>query len=164
MMTNDQEELLRIVDSAINSFNEKEYYLIKNDLSERCICSKFAQYLNISLKNMGFKYDSFDVDVEYNRGFDGKDNKPKKIYNKPATVDLIVHKRGSDKFYGFDNLICIEMKKTNDTRGETGIESDKERLRVLTDYSFGYNYQLGILLIVDIKNMILKYENLFLLR
>ena len=37
-----QQELMEIVDVAIKEFNSKEKYLIKNDLSERCICAKFA--------------------------------------------------------------------------------------------------------------------------
>lgn len=155
MTTDEQEELLKIVKKAILTFNEKEKYLLKNNLSERCICSKFADYLNRELK-VNEKYIQYDVDVEYNRGFDGKDNKPKKIYGKNAVVDLIVHKRGYDEFYGYDNLICIEMKKTNDSRGKQGIIDDQARLKDLAGYEYGFCYKLGIMLVANVKKQLLE--------
>lgn len=154
-MNNIQKDLLEILDKAIEKFNNKENYLLKNNLSERCICSKFAQYLDREIKEIT-DYSEYEVDVEYNRGFDGKDNKPKKLYDKNAVVDLIVHKRGYDQFYGFDNLICIEMKKTNDNRGKKGIQKDRERLRVLVSNEYGFCYKLGIMLIANIKKQRLE--------
>ena len=38
-------ELLSILQEAIRQFNENETYLIDNDLSERCINSKLAMYV-----------------------------------------------------------------------------------------------------------------------
>ena len=151
-MTSDiQKDLLEILNKAIGKFNDIENYLLKNNLSERCICSKFAQYLDREIKASS-DYSEYEVDVEYNRGFDGKDNKPKKLYDKNAVVDLIVHKRGYDRFYGFDNLICIEMKKTNGNRGKKVIQKDRQRLRDLASNEYGFCYKLGIMLIANIKN------------
>lgn len=149
-MNDQQNELLEIVKKSILAFNVKESYLLKNNLSERCICSKLAQYLDREIKTND-KYNTYDVDAEYNRGFDGKEDKPKKVYGKNATVDLIIHKRGCDKFYGFNNLICIEMKKTNDRRGKQGVENDQDRLKALTSYEYGFCYKLGIMLIANIR-------------
>lgn len=104
-----------IVYSAISTFNKDERYLIKNDLSERCICARFAMHLTEALK--GTEYSDYLVDVEYNRGMDGHERAAKRIENAPITVDLIVHKRGIHCRWGFDNLICVEMKKTTDRRG-----------------------------------------------
>ena len=81
-----------IVYSAISTFNKDERYLIKNDLSERCICARFAMHLTEALK--GTEYSDYLVDVEYNRGMDGHERAAKRIENAPITVDLIVHKRG----------------------------------------------------------------------
>lgn len=153
-MTTKQIKLKDIVEQAVAKFNHCEKYLLENNLSERCICSKFAVYLEREIKLS--EYSNYDVDVEYNRGFDGKDNRPKKIYGKNAVVDLIVHKRGYDKFYGFDNLICIEMKKTNDSRGKRGIENDQNRLKDLVSYEYGFCYKLGIMLIANIKKQVLE--------
>ena len=98
-----------IVLEAIKDFNAAEQYIIENDLSERCICAKFAFYLTAAIQKSDFK--DYCVDVEYNRGFDGKERSVKRMNDAPITVDLIVHKRGYNSNYGFDNLICIEMKK-----------------------------------------------------
>ena len=42
-MTELQNKLKEIVLTSINEFNSNEKYLLENDLSERCICSKFAR-------------------------------------------------------------------------------------------------------------------------
>ena len=65
-----EKNLTLIVEQAVNSFNRKEQYLIKNDLSERCICARFAMHLAQALENS--PYSKYEVDVEYNRGADGK--------------------------------------------------------------------------------------------
>ena len=57
-------KLRTIVNSAIDNFNQNEINLIKLDVSERCICAKFASYVEKSIDNTEFK--SYDVDVEYN--------------------------------------------------------------------------------------------------
>lgn len=141
-----QNELLNIVENAIKLFEKKDKYLVENDLSERCICSKFAMRLESVL--MATPYSSYCVDVEYNRGMDGKERSLKRIDDKPITVDLIVHKRGYDCDYGFDNLICIEMKKSTN---RIGCIHDEERLRKMTDRAYGFCYKLGVMLLIDMK-------------
>lgn len=92
-MNNINPNILRtIVDEAISSFNELDSYLIENDLSERCICARFALHLTKALENIS--YNNYVVDVEYNRGAYGKEDGIKKMDGNPITVDLIVHKRG----------------------------------------------------------------------
>lgn len=149
-MTNKQIKLKDIVEQAVTKFNHCEKYLLENNLSERCICSKFAVYLEREIKLS--EYSNYEVDVEYNRGHDGICNNPKILNDKKIVVDLIVHKRGYDEIYGYDNLICIEMKKSNDSRRAQGIIDDEERLRKLTGYQYSFNYQMGLMLMADIKN------------
>jgi len=148
--------LKAIVDKAIVSFNSKEEYLIKNDLSERCICSRFMLHLTDALKNTNYK--DYIVDVEYNRGADGQERNIKRIDDSPITVDLIVHKRGYDCNSGFDNLICIEMKKSTDRRG---LNADKERLRKMTNWDYGFCYKTGFMIVVDMKNKCLVIDEQF---
>lgn len=145
-MTNDQQKLLNIVDASINKFNTFEEYLIQVDLSERCICAKFAQYLHNEIKNSTYK--EYEVDVEYNRGNEENERSSKRLRDKNIVVDLIVHKRGFDAYHGFDNLICIEMKKSTDRRGTN---QDEERLKDMTNYDYGFNYKLGLMLVVDME-------------
>ena len=155
MMNDQQKELLDIITKTISEFNSKETYLIKNNLSERCICSKFAQHLDKSIKSNN-NYSGYDVDVEYNRGLNGNDSEPKKIFDGNITVDIIIHKRGYNPIFGFDNLICIEMKKSNDRRGKVGIYSDQKRLKALTSYEYGFCYKLGVMLLANIKEQRLE--------
>ena len=132
-----------LVQRSISKFNEAEAYLISRDLSERCICARFARYLENELKNFGFA--DYMVDVEYNRGGEGIESNPKILNYKKIVVDLIVHKRGYDENYGFSNLICIEMKKDYK---RFNLDSDKERLKNLVDYSYHYCYEAGFMIII----------------
>ena len=43
-MTETQSRVTACLNSALQSFNQNEQYLISRDLSERCICAKFASY------------------------------------------------------------------------------------------------------------------------
>ena len=160
-MNNEQRKVKNIVDLAINKFNDKETYLLENNLSERCICSKFAEYLSIELESSEFA--AYEVDVEYNRVNHGVENSPKTLCDQKIVVDLIVHKRGYNNITGFDNLICIEMKKSNDSRRLQGIRDDEDRLRKLTDYQYSFNYQIGFMIIADIKEKKLYIRNQFIL-
>jgi len=142
-MTTKQNELKGIVEMAIRQFNILERYLLDRGLSERCICAKFAFYLEKAFENT--RYLDYNVDVEYNRGMHGNEYAKKKLNGRDATVDLIVHKRDYvSENSGFDNLICIEMKKRG---GERHLEDDKNRLKTLTDSHCGFNYRIGFMLI-----------------
>lgn len=150
-MTTEQSDLKSIVDIAIKQFNQSEIYLLDRNLSERCICSKFASYLEKVL--IGTKYSSYNVDVEYNRGMYGNDYAKKMLLGKRVIVDLIVHKRGYDYEYGrFDNLICIEMKKRN---SKCNLQDDKDRLNNLLNPKYGFNYKIGFMLIVNKNGIII---------
>ncbi|MBQ8506733.1 MAG: hypothetical protein IJ466_04815 [Clostridia bacterium] len=136
-----QEKMKAYVEAAIADFNANEQYLVRNDLSERCICAKFATYLEKQIKQSEFS--DYVVDVEYNRGYMGKEHTIKRLYGRNIVVDLIVHKRGFDQRTGFNNLICIEMKK-----GYKRLEysNDKERLRALTGKYNGFRYLAGFMI------------------
>ena len=142
-MTEKQREIRRVLESAIESFNDNEEYLIENDLSERCICSKFAMYVQRAL--VGSAFSDYTVDMEYNRGSLGKGFAPKILCERNIVVDLVVHKRGYDAECGFDNLFCIEMKKKYKN---VDLSSDKERLRKMTDNAYGFCYRSGFMILI----------------
>ena len=118
--------------------------MIEHDLSERCICAKFASYLEKSLQ--GTNYSEYNVDVEYNRGSEGIEDNPKKLDMQNIVIDLIVHKRGYDINLGFDNLLCIEMKKGYK---DYAYGEDIERLKKLTDICYGFNYKAGFMILIE---------------
>ena len=151
-----EKNLTLIVEQAVNSFNRKEQYLIKNDLSERCICARFAMHLAQALENS--PYSKYEVDIEYNRGADGKERAIKRLCNDIIVVDLVVHKRGYDERIGFDNLICIEMKKTSNRKG---CDSDEKRLKNMTGADYGFCYNLGIMILIDNKQNLLRIKSRF---
>lgn len=134
-----------------DNFLDKEIDLIKNDLSERSICSKLGQYLKVEIdKKEEFK--KYHIDAEYNRNYGeiktilGENEDIIKI-----TCDLIMHSRGELKN---DNLIALEMKKSSRPNKEK--ISDKKRLIELTNpanrsnikhvktYSLGIYYEINI--------------------
>ena len=143
----------RLVVKAIEKFNKSEQYLISRDLSERCICARFSRYLENELSK--FHFGEYTVDVEYNRGNEAIESDPKTLKNKKIVVDLIVHKRGFDEENGFDNLICIEMKKDYK---RLNLEPDKERLRNLVNYRYRFCYEAGFMIVIHSDTKQQKYE------
>lgn len=165
-MTTEHTVLYNLIKETIDLFNDEDKHLLINDLSERCICSRFAFHLQNKILRIP-KYQDYFVDVEYNRGANGKDYEPKRLSDNknPITVDLIVHKRGYDQalhnhgdtmVVGYSNLICIEMKKI---RNITSIKSDYGRLNIMTNRNGNFGYTIGFMLIID-KNE-LKIERVY---
>lgn len=140
-MTETQNRVTACLNSALQSFNQNEQYLISRDLSERCICAKFASYLECAIAESEFC--EYVVDVEYNRGSRENEHAAKVLNGHNIVVDLIVHKRGYDEQRGFNNLFCIEMKKACK---RCDLSSDKERLRILTDNFCGFGYKAGFMI------------------
>ena len=152
-MTEIQNRVTARLNSALQSFNQNEQYLISRDLSERCICAKFASYLERSIAESEFR--EYVVDVEYNRGSRGNEHAAKVLNGHNIVVDLIVHKRGYDEQRGFDNLFCIEMKKAYK---RCDLSSDKERLRILTDDLCGFGYKAGFMITANADQVHGEYK------
>ena len=152
-MTQYQEKIKQLVEKTINKFNQNEKYLMENDLSERCICAKFMSYLERAIENSDFR--GYEVDVEYNRGNDGKTYTVKELNGSKIVVDLIIHKREVQPDGGFDNLVCIEMKKNCNRRN---IRKDIIRLDKMTDLHYGFNYQAGFMIMVWDEKLSIEKE------
>ena len=56
----DGEEVRKRLHDALNQVMKRDLYLLKHDISERCIASRLAMYLQKS-------FPKYSVDVEYNR-------------------------------------------------------------------------------------------------
>ena len=140
-MRDRQVKLTECVKASIDEFNTNEQYLVRHDLGERCICAKFAVYLERQIRRSGFG--DYAVDVEYNRGGMDREYDPKRLGNRNIVVDLIVHKRGFSRNTEFNNLICIEMKKGYK---RLDFSADKARLRALIDKKNGFGYLAGFMI------------------
>lgn len=104
------DEIKKRVVERLKELEEKDSELLTNDLSERCIASRLAMYLQTV-------FPEYSVDVEYNR----KGRVPKTL-NLPeecanyrngkgevlVVPDIIVHRRGEEG----PNILVLELKKT----------------------------------------------------
>lgn len=145
-MTSEQFELLNYIQNAIDNLNKNEKYLIENNLNERAYYPKIIDYLRDQLKDT--IYSDYQYDCEYNRGNNLIDFAPKMLDNKRISIDVVVHKRGHDETFGYDNLICMEVKKISNHQG---CIEDEKRLSKLTDRKYGFNYALGVMLRISEK-------------
>lgn len=135
-MTGKQQQIEQLLQRTIKHFNKKEQFLIKNNLCERCICARFAMYLERVLSRSVFR--DYTTDVEYDRGMGGNDYGKKRVFGHDAYLDLIVHKRGYDESMGYDNLFAVEFKwQGND------FNQDTKRLMALVDNENGFMYRAG---------------------
>jgi hypothetical protein len=145
---------------ALAEFLANEIALVHKDAHEQSLCGRLAIYMDRAKDRHG--YESYYVDVEYNRRGEGRKQilHPLTGQHIDVTCDLLLHSRGN---LDEDNLIAVEMKK--DYASDARKQSDRERLQALTlpmpehgnpDYVCGY--QLGYYLDVDIGNDTLLIE------
>ena len=124
--------LSQIFTQSLSQFFANETQNIISGVSERNLCARFAMILERTAHNEGFN--NYYADVEYNRKQNGEvktildDNMQIIVINS----DLILHSRG--EIPSRDNLITIEMKKSN--RPESEKISDRTRLRTMTKSSY----------------------------
>jgi hypothetical protein len=165
-MTRDQ--ALQSVEASIAEFFRNDVLLLENDVSERAITHKLAQYLEGEIKE---RHKGVSVDCEYNRNLEHGPNAPKSILlleqwreneleNRPnlkeddyrsvtTFPDIIVHHRGDNK----RNLLIIEVKKSTNP---VGSEFDYQKLRAFTDVTgvnpYKYRHGLFILFRTGVAN------------
>lgn len=116
---------------SIKIFLKEDINNILSDVNERNLCARLACYLEHIAKEYGIS--GYYADAEYNRN----QGKVKTILEDGMEVvtincDVILHSRGA--IIKQDNLIAIEMKKSNRTQEEK--DSDRKRLRALTKDSY----------------------------
>ncbi|TGG93832.1 hypothetical protein E4656_06455 [Natronospirillum operosum] len=124
--------LSQVFNEALKAFLQAEAQNIISGVSERNLCARLAMPLQMMASDNG--YAGYYADPEYNRKQNGK---VKTILDDDMqvvniTCDLILHSRG--EIMEKDNLIAIEMKKSE--RPEEEKISDRARLRTLTKSSF----------------------------
>lgn len=154
------DQLKDLFERSFEMFIDSDLESILANVNERNLCGRLSIHLSGLLNEYGLG--NYFVDPEYNRKQDGR---IKTILDEDFEVvtincDLILHSRGNT--VENDNLIAIEMKKSNRPQEEKN--SDRKRLRALTKSSFDdvwsadgqvhpehvCNYKLGIYLELDI--------------
>ena len=118
--------------SAFHKFLATERDNILNGVSERNLCFRLGLCLEDERRTSGL--DIYFVDAEYNRQQNGqiKTILDEELQVVGITCDLILHSRGRAVLD--DNLIAIEMKKSDRPNSEK--LKDRVRLRALTKRSF----------------------------
>lgn len=118
-----EHEVSEALDMALEEFMRLDLTLLRDNVNERSITHKLAEYLEK-------RFRGYDVDCEYNRN----QGEVKKIQHFPETVgtddtnattvfpDIIVHQRGKPE--GIGNLLVIEVKKSASS------EKEKQRDRI----------------------------------
>ena len=131
----EREDVERRLKEALGNVARNDRHLLENDLSERCIASRLAMYLQT-------EFPEHSVDVEYNRDGDipKKLGLPDNCANywdqdgKAFVVpDVIVHRRGREG----PNILVLELKKTTNRSSR---ECDFQRVQAFQaqlGYSFG---------------------------
>ena len=140
------------INRALDKVKLNEQKIIANNISERAITHKLAEYLQI-------EFPDYNVDCEYNRNSDFGPNKPKYLdiyeYNQKRIKnlkdvsmfkdqvstypDIIVHKRFSNE----KNYLIIEVKKDNNV-SDWDIDTYKlEGFTSSTDTN-GYGFKFGL--------------------
>ena len=137
-----EDETKERLQSALHMFGVQDSYLLSNDLHERTITHKLAEYLQPLFPN-------WNVDCEYNR--DGHD--PKRVHlpdRQPVDAgagsnvypDIIVHERGSNDH----NILIIEAKKS----GEEDAAVDKFDRQKVEAFINDLQYRYGTLVVFHI--------------
>lgn len=160
--------LLEVFNKGKVTFFQREINNILNRVSERNLCGRLAIYLDNSLTSNNLE--GYYADPEYNRNQNGT---VKTILDENNVVvsiscDVIIHSRG--EIVGKDNLVAIEMKKSN--RPDSEKNDDRKRLRALTKDSYDdiwsadgltlpehvCGYHIGIYMELDIEKRICIFE------
>jgi hypothetical protein len=133
-----ENELKKILESAISSFKTQDIDLLCVRSSERSMCHKLAEHLQRGLPQ-------WHVDCEYNREkFHPKRIKlPRGDKERSVYPDIVVHKRGTNQ-----NILIIEAKCSDST--PTQIDHDVEKLKTYIE-TFCYLHAALVTFVIEGK-------------
>lgn len=137
---------------AISEFLLKESFLFSENLNERTLTHKLAEYIQ--------KYfQDYHVDCEYNSMMLGEEYITKRlnlnienvntddITQKTVFPDIIIHKRGDN----VDNLVVIEVKKKENNHSKEFDLKKLEAFKRELNYTWAFYIEFDNLGIVEIK-------------
>jgi len=142
-------EIEQKLSKAIDSLLKHDGFLLENNVNERSISHKLAEYLQK-------QFQGWNVDCEYNRKGEatktlgGIENCSEEIRTDLVFPDIIVHRRNTK-----ENLLVIEIK-TNDQDPVCDIE----KLKLFTsDENYKYDFGLFIKFNSTSKPDLRRFEN-----
>lgn len=150
-------EIEQTIDECLAELFKNDLILLQNDVSERAIAHKFAEYLQDRIPML-------NVDCEYNRNVELGERARKRLkvlkVKREAEIsvgleeddclaistypDIIVHRRTKND----ENLLVVEVKKRN---SKVSRDHDYEKLRAFTDLGDEnpYHYKYGVFILLD---------------
>jgi hypothetical protein len=158
-----------LFERALDTLLSQDANTLLSGVSERSSCGRLAVHLEVEMQ--ASKLSGYYAEVEYNRKQNGqvKTMIDEDMQIISITPDVIVHSRGESVRH--DNLIAVEMKKTE--RPEAEKDSDRLRLKIMTRRSFNgiwsadgvthpehvCGYRVGIFIEIDRLNrrLVLEY-------
>lgn len=161
-MTRDEVE--QLVAQSISDLLREDRLLLQNDVAERAITHKLAEYIQTKLPP---RIPPLHVDCEYNRDVTRGRGKPKAVMmlRRPTRrelqqavntndieqllatstyPDIIVHQRGNND----ENLLVIEVKKANNSVSH---KHDFQKLEAFTENTEhnSYNFTYGVFILFE---------------
>ena len=156
-------EVQKIVEESAEELFTKDKCLLENNVSERAITHKLAEYLQLRISYL-------NVDCEYNRNAEKGHNVPKEIvvlreetkaintegFDESEWLaistypDIIVHRRMTNEA----NLLVVEVKK-----GDSKVphKHDLNKLKAFTEKSAqnDYNFRYGVFIVLGMDEQLL---------
>ena len=136
-----EEEIKNKVNIAIGVLFKNDSFLLENNVHERSIAHKLAEYLQVQFLD-------WNVDCEYNlkgldtKVLDGIRQCSEQKKTDRVLPDIMIHKRDTNH-----NLVVVEIKTNNQEDA-----CDIEKLRLFTSRNGGYKYILGLFIKFDRNN------------
>ena len=129
----DERTIIQTIERAVGELVVEQRDHLSRGRVERTFTTDFASKLRTS-----FEKESITVDPFYNRH--GEANK--KLDGGTIELDIAIHERGNDH----NNLVAIELETLNKPKRD-----DIQKLIGLTRDGGGYEYKLGLFLVVGIE-------------
>jgi len=137
-------ELDKVI-GAVREFYAHEAYLFEKDLGERTLTHRLAVHLER-------QFEGWEVDCDYNRLGErllklphGSIISTDDELGKSIFPDIVVHRRAVP-----ENLLAVEVRKATNHQP---VEHDHHKLRGLTDPHLWFAYRIGVLLVLDRKQV-----------
>ncbi|MDP3988635.1 MAG: hypothetical protein Q8P93_00135 [bacterium] len=130
----DDRYLIEKITEAIHETTDQQSELMKHGRAER----NFSGYLANSIRDK-IRLKNTKVDAPYNRHLGAT----KRLNGELIELDIAIHTRDTDE----NNLVAIELETIN-----SPARDDVWKVEGLTKVLDGYQYQLGLFLVVGIKN------------
>ena len=154
-------EIERLLCDSIEELLTKDTWLLQNDVSERSITHKLAEYLQHRIPHL-------HVDCEYNRNATAGPHEPKTLLGVRQRArhayaqarddddptgcsvypDIIIHRRRTNN----ENLLVVEVKKDNRRYGG---DLDRQKLAAFTQQGEenDYNFRYGAFVVLGIPDV-----------